>query len=547
MKISKIIVAALTLVSSEALACTNLIVGKAASTDGSVIVSYNADSYGMYGFLRHYKAGKHPKGTLRPVYEWDTNRYLCDIPEAPETYNVMGNMNEHQVCITETTFGGREELADSTGKMDYGSMIYIALQRSKTARQAIDVMTGLVKDYGYCSEGETFTIADKNEVWVMEMIGKGPNNKGAVWVAVRIPDDCICAHANQSRIQQFPLNDKKNCIYSKDVISFARQKGYFSGKDKDFSFAKAYAPADFSALRYCEARVWSFFRKYDKTFDKYLDYIKGDASKEPMPLYIKISKKLSVKDIEAGMRDHYEGTPLDLTVDMSAGGWDSPYRPSPLSYKVDDVTLFNERPISTQQTGFTLVAQMRSSLPDVIGGVLWFGCDDANMVAYVPVYTSATEVPECFDEKTADAVTFSWKSSFWVCNWVANMVYPRYSQMFGSLEKVRNELEDAYFANQERIEKRAMAYYEQSPEEAAKFLTRYTIETAQGMHSRWRELGEWLIVKYNDMVIHPDKDGKFLRSQYGLGATPVRPGYSDNFKRHIKNHTNGRYEMPAKK
>ncbi|KAB3851842.1 dipeptidase, partial [Phocaeicola vulgatus] len=335
---------------TESLACTNLIVGKGASVDGSVIVSYSADSYGMFGELYHYPAGMHEKGTMRDIYDWDSGKYLGQIKEARQTYNVVGNMNEFQVTIGETTFGGREELVDSTGIMDYGSLIYVALQRSRTAKEAIQVMTDLVKEYGYYSSGESFSIADPNEVWILEMIGKGPGVKGAVWVAVRIPDDCIAAHANQSRIHQFNMNDKDNCLYSPDVISFAREKGYFDGMNKDFSFSAAYNPLDFGGVRFCEARVWSFYNMFNKSVgDTYLPYIQGD-SKEPMPLYIKPSRKLSVRDVQAAMRDHYEGTPLDITNDPGAGPFKTPYRLSPLSFKVGDQEYFNERPISTQQT-----------------------------------------------------------------------------------------------------------------------------------------------------------------------------------------------------
>ena len=375
---------AITIAIAQSWACTNLIVGRHASTDGSTIVSYSADSYGLFGELYHYPAGTHAKGTMRPVHEWDTGKYLGEIPEARTTYNVIGNMNEHQLTITETTFGGREELVDTTGIIDYGSLIYIALQRSKSAREAIQVMTDLVQEYGYYSSGESFTIADPREVWVMEMIGKGVGVKGAVWVAVRIPDDCISAHANQARIHQFPLNDKENCLYSPDVISFAREKGYFSGLNKDFSFANAYAPLDFGARRYCEARVWSFYNMFTDRGEEFLPYILGSTDK-PMPLYVKAKKRISVQEIQQAMRDHYEGTPLDISNDFGAGPYHTPYRLSPLSFKSGDKSYFNERPISTQQSGFVFVSQMRENLPDAIGGVLWFGVDDASMTFLTPV------------------------------------------------------------------------------------------------------------------------------------------------------------------
>ena len=422
----------------------------------------------------------------------------------------------------------------------------MGLQRSRTAREAIKVMTDLVKEYGYYSGGESFTIADPNEVWIMEMIGKGTGVKGAVWVAVRIPDDCIAAHANQSRIHQFDLNDKENCMYSPDVISFAREKGYFNGKNKDFSFADAYAPADFSALRFCEARVWSFYRKHNAEMDKYLSYIMGET-KEPMPLYIKPDKKVSLQDIQNDMRDHYEGTPLDMTKDLGAGAYNSPYRPSPLTFKVDGQECFNERPISTQQSAFTFVAQMRSNLPNAVGGILWFGLDDANMIAYVPVYCCTDRVPDCFaGDKGADGVTFSWDNSFWVCNWVSNMIYPRYGLMIDDLRAVQSRLEKGFFDAQADIEKKAVELYESDPVQAKKFLTDYTVASAENMHKEWRKLGEFLIVKYNDIVVKKVKDGQFERTENGIGAFPNRPGYPEDYNRKVIKETGDRYKMPVK-
>ena len=399
MKVKKILLAALMALMAvgNAPACTNLIVGKKASVDGSTIVSYSADSYGMYGFLYHAEAGMHEKDEMVKIYEWDTGKYLGEIPQARQTYNVIGNMNEYQVAIGETTFGGREELADPTALIDYGSLIYLALQRARTAREAIKVMTDLVKEYGYYSEGESFTIADPNEVWIMEMIGKGPGVTGAVWVAVRIPDDCIAAHANQSRIHQFDLNDKENVMYSPDVISFAREKGYFDGLNKDFSFADAYNPLDFSGLRFCEARVWSYYNMFTDRGNEFLLYIQGETM-TPMPLYVKPNRKISVQDIQNAMRDHYEGTPLDISQDFGAGAYHTPYRITPLSFEVNGVKYFNERPISTQQSAWVFVAQMRENLPDAIGGVFWFGTDDANMTVFVPIYCCTDLVPPCFDE-----------------------------------------------------------------------------------------------------------------------------------------------------
>ena len=529
---------------TSGMACTNLIVGKAASADGSVIVSYSADSYGMYGYLCHYPAAVHAEGTWREVYDWETGRYTGRIPEAAQTYNVIGNINEHQVTIAETTFGGREELVNPEGIIDYGSLIYIALQRSKTAREAIDVMTSLVEEYGYNSGGESFTIADPNEVWIMEMIGKGPEYKGAVWVAIRIPDDCISAHANQARIRQFPLKDKKNCLYSKDVIKFAREKGYFDGKDSEFDFAAAYCPADFGGLRYCDARVWSYFNMFAATdMNEYLPWAMGDASATPMPLYVQPKQKVSVRDVQNAMRDHYEGTPMDITQDLGAGPWSMPYRPSPLSFKVDDKTYFNERPISTQQTAFTFVSQMRSELPNAIGGVLWFGTDDANMAVFTPVYCCTNVVPECYKREMADAVTFSANSAFWLFNMVSNMVYPRYSALIGDLKKVQQGCEDAFAANQAAVEAKAQELYNDNPPKAVAMLTKYTAEMAMSTMEAWGNLAKFLIVKHNDMVVKPEENGVFKRIETGEAVSPVRPGYPEHFNRRVAGETGDRYLM----
>ena len=472
-----------------------------------------------------------------------TGKYLGQIKEAKQTYNVIGNMNEFQVTIGETTFGGRPELVDSTGIMDYGSLIYVALQRSRTAKEAIKVMTDLVKEYGYYSSGESFTVADPNEAWILEMIGKGPGVKGAVWVAVRIPDDCIAAHANQSRIHKFDMNDKNNCLYSPDVISFAREKGYFSGMNKDFSFADAYCPLDFSGLRACEARVWSFFNMYNKTIGKaYLSYIEG-TSKEPMPLYIKPDRKISVRDVQQAMRDHYEGTPLDITSDPGAGPFKTPYRLSPLTFQVEGEEYFNERPISTQQSGFTFVAQMRSTMPDVIGGVLWFGVDDANMTVFTPVYCNTDRVPDVYAEGEGDCVTFSWNSAFWIYNWVAGMVRPRYSLMIDDMRQEQKKLEDTYSQAQEGVESVALKMYADDPEKAKDFLTRYTQMTAQAAVNSWKKLGEFLIVRYNDGVVKPVKNGKIVRPATGNTAEVERPGYPDEFLKEIVKATGERYKV----
>lgn len=535
---------------SEAEACSNFIVGKKASVDGSVMCSYSADDYGMFQNLCHYPAAKHAKGEMRKIFDWDSNKYYGEIPEAAETYNVIGNINEWQVTIGETTYGGREEMVDSTGIMDYGSLIYVALQRSKTAREAIKVMTTLANTYGYNSGGETFTICDPNEAWIMEMMGKGAGSKGAVWVALRIPDDAICAHANQSRIGKFNMKDKKNVMYAKDVVSFARSKGWFQGKDADFSWKMAYAKPDFSGRRFCDARAWAMLNHfYDMS--PYLDWALGkNPDAQDMPLWVVPNKKVSVQDVENVMRDHYEGTPLSVAdgSDIGGGIWEMPYRPTPLMYKVDGKQYFNERPVSTQQSGFVFVSQMRSWLPREIGGVFWFANDDANMAAFTPVYCSMTERPECYNTPGADALHFSKKNAYWVCNMTSNMVYPRYSLMFPTLKEVRDSLDNSYFAAQAGVEKKAQELYAQNPQAAVKYLNDYSVEKAQQMLARWNQLFEFLVVKYNDMIIKPtDKNGTFEKTPYGLGARPVRPGYPEKFAKQLVKQSGDKFLVPEEK
>ena len=526
----------------ESSACTNLIVGKKASVDGSVLVSYNADDYGMFGHLCHYPAGTHKKGEMRKIFDWDTGEYHGEIPEAPVTYNVIGNINEFQLSIGETTYGGREEMVDTTGILDYGSLIYVTLQRAKTAREAISVMTSLVEKYGYCSEGETFSICDPNEAWIMEMMGTGPGSKGVVWVAMRIPDNAICAHANQSRIGKFDMKDKKNVLYSKNVISYARKMGWFTGKDVDFSWKNTYARPDFSGRRFCDARVWSFFNHYQKGFDRYLPWALGkDPNAEDMPLWIIPDRKLSVHDVEMGMRDHYEGTALALdTTNVGGGIYQMPYRPTPLQFKGDGKTYFNERPISTQQTAFSFVSQLRSWMPREIGGVIWFGNDDANMVAYTPVYCGNNVQPECYNTPGADAVTFSDKNAFWVCNWVSNMVYPRYSQIFPELQTLRDSLEASYFAQQADFEKKAMNLYATDKQAALRMLNDYSVEKAQQMLAQWKNLAIRIIVKYNDMGVKQEKNGKIIQKT-------MRPGYPESFARKLVKETGDWYVVPENK
>ena len=535
---------------SEAEACSNFIVGKKASVDGSVMCSYSADDYGMFQNLCHYPAAKHAKGEMRKIFDWDSNKYYGEIPEVAETYSVIGNINEWQVTIGETTYGGREEMVDSTGIMDYGSLIYVALQRSKTAREAIKVMTTLANTYGYNSGGETFTICDPNEAWIMEMMGKGAGSKGAVWVALRIPDDAICAHANQSRIGKFNMKDKKNVMYAKDVVSFARSKGWFKGKDADFSWKMAYAKPDFSGRRFCDARAWAMLNHfYDMS--PYLDWALGkNPDAQDMPLWVVPNKKVSVQDVENVMRDHYEGTPLSVAdgSDIGGGIWEMPYRPTPLMYKVDGKQYFNERPVSTQQSGFVFVSQMRSWLPREIGGVFWFANDDANMAAFTPVYCSMTERPECYNTPGADALHFSKKNAYWVCNMTSNMVYPRYSLMFPTLKEVRDSLDNSYFAAQAGVEKKAQELYAQNPQAAVKYLNDYSVEKAQQMLARWNQLFEFMVVKYNDMIIKPtDKNGTFKKTPYGLGATPVRPGYPEKFAKQLVKQSGDKFLVPEEK
>lgn len=539
---SLVLSAAMLLASSGAFACSNLIVGKKASVDGSVMVSYNADDYGMFGHLCHYPAGTHPKGSMRQIYDWDSGVYHGEIEEAPVTYNVIGNINEFQLSIGETTYGGREEMVDSTGILDYGSLIYVTLQRAKTAREAISVMTSLVEKYGYNSEGETFSICDPNEAWIMEMQGTGAGSKGVVWVALRIPDDAICAHANQSRIGKFNMKDKKNVLYSKNVISYARKMGWFNGQDSEFSWKNTYAFPDFSGRRFCDARVWSFFNHYADDFDRYLPWALGkDKDAEDIPLWIVPNRKLSVADVENGMRDHYEGTALALdTTSIGGGIYGMPYRPTPLTFTVDGKQYFNERPISTQQTAFTFVSQLRSWLPREIGGVLWFGNDDANMVAYTPVYCGNTVQPACYNTKGADAVTFSSDNAFWLCNMVSNMVYPRYSQLFPELKAVRDSLETSYFANQTSIEKQAADLYQTDKAAALKLLNNYSNAKADEMLASWKRLATRIIVKYNDMAVKKEKDGKLLQSV-------TRPGYPISFGRKLVKETGDWYAVPVEK
>lgn len=528
------------------LACTNIIVGKKASKDGSVFVSYSADSYGAYGVMQHYNASTHKKGDKRIVRDWETNKYLGEIDEAPVTYNVVGNINEFQLTIAETTFGGREELVDTTGIIDYGSLIYITLQRAKTAREAIKIMDELVNRYGYCSEGETFSIADPNEAFIMEMVGKAGKERGAVWVAVRIPDEAVCVHANQSRIHQFLKLPKQQVLYSKDVISFARKMKLYEGKDIDFDFAKIYCPLNFDGARYCEARVWTVYNRFAKGMEKYLDYASGkNIDADPLPLYIYPDRPVSFDDVMSAMGDHYENTPFDMTTDPGAGPYLSPYRPRPLAWKYNEQTYFNERPVGTQQSSFSFISQMRSSLPNPIGGILWFANDDAHTSPYTPVYCCVREVPSCYTLKYGNAVKFSLKSAFWVQNWVSNMVYPRYSQVYPDVKRVIDELHQKHFSAQNNIETTAQDLYKTNPENTIAFLTKYSNRMAEEMMTRWVELGWYLVVKHNDMVEKVDTpDGSFEVASEGadtINAKVKNVGYPQKTRKNIVDLTKDKY------
>ncbi len=542
---------------STAWACTNLIVGKKASVDGSVMCTYNCDGFGFSGSLFYSPSGRHDEGELIAVNGWGPVQEGRYVRQVDYTYNVVGLMNEKQVTIVETTFDGRLELVNREGLLDYFTLMRLALQRSSTAREAIQCMAELVEEYGYNSSGESITVCDPNEAWILEIVGKGKGRNGAVWVALRIPDDCICAHANLSRIRQFPMEKRGSyrsissksfkhlnrpeveCIYASDVVSFAREKGFFSGTDADFSFRDAYCPIDFENVRYADARVWSFFRHHtsQEEMDKYLPYLNGDFTEyDHLPLWIKPDAPLSMRDLQHDMRDHFEGTALDMTVDMTAGPWGMPIRPLPMHFKSSDgLDYFRERPIATQQSGFTMACQMRSWLPDDVGGVTWFNCDDANMVAYVPLYCCLTQVPDPFRPENNPRTEFSDKSAFWMNNWVANMVYPRYSMMIGDLRKAQNELEDYYFADQDSV---LVAIDGMMPAQRQGYLNQKSIAYADRMMQRWDQLAKFLIVRYNDQIVRRvNDDGTFARWGHDT------PGYDQQFIDAIGKTTGDRYKL----
>jgi dipeptidase len=532
--------------------CTNFLITKGASATGSTMITYAADSHTLYGELYFQPAANYPAGAMRDIYEWDTGKFLGQIPQVAHTYSVIGNMNEHQLAIAETTFGGRSELGSQSGAiMDYGSLIYVTLQRAKTAREAIQVMTDLSDNFGYYSSGESFSIADPNEVWILEMIGKGEGQKGAVWVALKVPDGYISGHANQARITTFPLNDMENCLYSNDVISFAREKGWFRGNDRDFSFSDVYAPVDFSAARFCDARVWAGFNKVAGGMEKYTAYAKGlveyaenDFASNRLPLWIKPDKKLAVQDVMGMMRDHFEGTELDMTKDIGAGPYQLPYRWRGLTWQVDSVEYCNERAISTQQTGFSFVAECRSWLPDPVGGILWFGVDDSYSSCYVPMYCGITEIPECFAEGNGDLLTYSETSAFWAFNWVANFAYLRYNDMIIDILKVQNELENKFVTFVPVIDEAAkMLYNTAGEEQARKFITEYSVNEANNMTQHWKKLGQYLLIKYMDGNIKREKDGGFERTETGLTPSPLFPGYPEWWYRAIVNSTGEHFKV----
>ena len=557
----------------ESQACTNVLVTKGASVDGSTMISYAADSHQLYGELYYAPAGVWNSGDIRKIYEWDTGKYLGDIPQVARTYQRVGNMNEHQLIIAETTYGGRHELEDPNGVMDYGSLIYVALERAKTAREAIDIIVDLANTYGYYSSGESFSFADKEEVWVMDLIGKGPNNKGIVWVARRVPDGYICSHANQARISTFPQNDPENCIFAPDVISFAREMGYFDGEDKDFSFCDAYAPLDFMGMRGCEARAWSAFNilcdgKF--TFEDengnlvtkdaydYIDYAMGYDKTKRFPLFVKPSRKISVKDVADVMRDHYEGTPMDMTQDIGAGGNALPYRWRPMGFEHNGKSYMNERAIATQQTGFWFVGQSRGWLPDEIGGLNWFGCDDAATSYLTPIYTSTYEVPECFREGNGDMITYSPTSAFWMTNRVANACYKAYNIMFPTVDAAIDAWEASMVEAVAKADKEALELYKAAEAAPTKkirrndqcrkvvdkfmpvrmYLTKFSVDNAQEIFNKWVALEQLLLVKYIDgNVKAQNEDGTFVTNEHtdNIPAQITQPGYTEKWKEAVAN------------
>ncbi len=540
-------------------ACTNFLVTKGASTDGSTMITYAADSHVLFGELYYRPAADYPAGTMMNVYEWDTGKYLGQIPQVLHTYSVIGNMNEYQVSIGETTYGGLHELGDSTAIIDYGSLMYIALQRAKTAREAIKIMTTLTSKYGYYSSGESFSIADANEVWIMEVMPKTPENQGMLWVARRIPDGYISGHANQARITTFPLangktsitfknidkinNPEIECVYADDVISFAKDRKLYKGKDKNFSFSDTYAPVDFGGARFCEVRVWSMFKEVSSDMDKYIEYVKGNDLKNRMPLWIKPDRKISPKDMMNFMRDHLEGTDLDMTKDLGAGPFGLPYRWRPLTWKVDGENYCNERATATQQTGFSFVAQARNWLPNHIGGIFWFSVDDAATTVYVPMYCGMTKVPDTYAVGNGGMLKYSDNSAFWAFNYVSNLTYLRYNYIIKDVKKVQSELEDKYLAFTPAVDKAASELYKTDKELARQFITDYSVSKGNETVKRWKELGHFLLVKYMDGNIKKEKNGKFIENGTGVPVGPDQPGYPEEFYRRVVKQTGNKLKV----
>lgn len=536
-------------------ACTNFLVGKDASADGSTIITYAADSYSFYGYLHFSPASDHLKGSMRQIINWDNGKPLGAIPEVAHTYNVVGNTNEHQLTVGETTWGGLEQLWDTAG-IDYGSLIYIALERCSTAREAIECVTSLVREYGYASEGETFSFGDPNEIWMMDIIGKGPGEKGAVWVATRIPDDCIAAHANQARTQGIPaptkaaakkakktgVVDMGDVIYSADIIEFARKKGLFTGKDSEFSFQKVFNPFDFSGLLACEARVWSFYRHFSDDMEKYLPYVTGQTflatggkdAGEGMPLYIRPNHKVTVQEMKDCMRDQYEGTPLDITKGTASGAWHSKLRYGSLKYELDSVTYWYQRPTATQQTAWSFVSQMRSSKANGAGGIFWFGVDDAATNVYVPMYSKITEIPECFKKGNGDLYTYSPTSAWWAFNLVANKAYEKYERILPEIRVQQSAWEEQFNAQVIALDNEVAMLPEA---DAVKLLTNYSCKQAQEVLQAWKDLYIYLITKYIDGQERKVENGQFLRNQYGEPEMPNRPAYPEEFLRKISSET----------
>ena len=547
----------------ETLACTNFLVGKNASVDGSTMISYAADSYGMFGFLHYSPAQDWPEGAMREIKDWDTGRPQGFIPQVAHTYTVVGNMNEHQVAIGETTWGGREELWDTVG-IDYGSLIYVALERSKTAREAIEWFITLVNEYGYASEGESFSFGDPNEIWIMDLIGKGKGQKGANWVAVRIPDNAIAAHANQARITKLPqtkaklnkeqkrLQKKLNCVcngdwmWSKDLISFARSKGYFTGADKDFSFQAAYNPFDFSGFYACEARVWAFFNHFSNDMDRYFDYATGKTFRESngknegehMPLWIIPNRKISAQDMKECMRDEYKGTPLDITQGEASGPWNSKLRFGGLGFKLTDendttktTQYWYQRPTATQQTAWSFVAQMRSGKK----GIFWFGVDDAACSCYTPMYSCINHVPECFAEGNGDSYTFSPTSAWWTFNMVANWAYTKYSRMYPHIRETQQIWDDKFNTQVAGVDEKAASLNE---EDARAFLTNYSCSQAENLVADWQKLYIYLITKFIDGQERKEENGQFKRNPYGNSCGPNRLHLPETYLRKIAPETN---------